>query len=360
MNLVLTGPMGVGKTTVGARVAKILGWDFSDTDMIITQRAGHSINEIFAKEGERRFRTIESNIVEEVSKKDSTVIATGGGVVLDPQNMRRLRSKGVIVNLEANPAVLLKRLKEVTDRPLLTDMKGMKRLLKERSGVYSNTDHRIDTSTMTIEEVVEKVYMIALMPVVRICGCIAGDRAEEDLRTAAQNGASMIELRLDLIPKPEVRKLVQMSAVPVLATDRDDKKNLIEAIRAGCEFVDVEYASPKKDDLIRLARKFGCKVIVSFHEYEEVPQRVPDKGEADLLKLAVWMNSKEDIQDLLALYGHRKDIIIVGMGPHGVHMRVIAPLLGSYLTFCYIREKTAPGQLQLETMNKIYKELGLR
>ncbi len=360
MNLVLTGPMGVGKTTVGIRVAKVLGWEFSDTDTIITQRAGHSINEIFAKEGETRFRTIESNVIKEVSKKDGAVIATGGGVVMDPQNMRLLRSNGVVVNLAATPTVLLKRLKKVTDRPLLTDIKGLEKLLKARSGVYSNADHRIDTSKYTIDEVVERVYLIALMPFIRICGCISGTKAKDDIQTAVENGASMIELRLDLIPDPDVRDLVRTSAVPVLATDRDDKKHLIEAIRAGCDLVDIEYASPQKGEIIRLARKLGCKVIVSFHDYEEVPKRLPDKGEADLLKIAVWMSSKEDMQTLLGLYGRREDVILVGMGPHGVQMRVIAPLLGSYLTYCYIREKTAPGQLPLLTMNKIYKELGLR
>jgi len=360
MNIVLTGPMGVGKSTVGIRVAKILGWEFSDTDQILVQRTGHSINEIFAKEGERRFRTLESNIIKEVSKKDNTVIATGGGVVLDPQNMRLLRSNGVIVNLEATPAVLLKRLKTVTDRPLLTDLKGLKNLLKERCGVYSNTDHRIDTSTLKVDEVVEKVYMIALMPFIRICACLSGTKVKEDLRTAVENGASMIELRLDLIPDPDIRDLVRSSAVPVLATDRDDKKNLIGAIRAGCDIVDIEYDSPEKEEVLRLAKKFGCKVIVSFHVYEDVPKRFPDKGQADLLKIAVLMSSKEEMQDLLRLCGHRTDVIIVGMGPHGVQMRVVAPLLGSYMTYCYIREKTAPGQLQLQTMIKIYKELGLR
>jgi shikimate kinase len=360
MNIVLTGPMGVGKSTIGIRVAKILGWEFSDTDQIIVQRAGHSINEIFAKEGERRFRTIESNVIKEVAKKDETVIATGGGVVLDPQNMRLLRSNGVIVNLEATPTTLLKRLKKVTDRPLLTGIDGLKKLLKERSGVYSNADHRIDTSTLTIDQVVERVYMIALMPFIRICACISGKNAKEDIRTAVENGASMIELRLDLIPDPDVRDLVRNSAVPVLATDRDQKKNLMKAIMAGCDIIDIEYASPQKDEVLRLAKKFGCKVIVSFHEYEEVPKRIPDKEKADLLKIAVFMNSKEDMQDLLRLYGHRDDVIIVGMGPHGVQMRVIAPLFGSYMTYCYVREKTAPGQLQLQTMIKIYKELGLR
>jgi 3-dehydroquinate dehydratase-1 len=251
-------------------------------------------------------------------------------------------------------------LKKVTDRPLLTDIDGLKKLLKERSGVYSNADHRINTSTLTVDEVVERVYMISLKPFIRICGCISGKNALEDIRIAVENGASMIELRLDLIPDPDVRMLVRMSAVPVLVTDRDNKKNLIEAIKAGCDIVDIEYDSSQKGDIIRLAKKFGCKVIVSFHEYEDVPKRIPDKGEADLLKLAVFMNSKEEMQDLLRLYGHRDDVIIVGLGPLGVQMRVIAPLLGSYLTYCYIREKTGPGQLQLQTMNKIYKELGLR
>jgi 3-dehydroquinate dehydratase type I len=363
MNLVLTGPMGVGKSAVGIRAAKVLGQDFVDTDKIVEERTGHSINELFAKKGERHFRVLENKVIEKISRTDNTVIATGGGVVLDPKNMKMLRSNGVIITLQAPLSILLKRLKNVTDRPLLgteRDKKRLKRYLDGRARFYSNTDHRIDTGKMKIEDVVARVCDIARMPRVRICGCISGKKAKADIRTAIENGVSMIELRLDLIPHPDIRSLIKMSSVPVIATDRRNKKRLMEAINAGCDLVDIETGSPEKDRAIRLAKKMGCKVIASFHDLDAVPWAFPDKGAADLLKIAVMINSKKDIQRIVAIYGHRDDVILVGMGKLGVNLRVIAPLLGSFLTYCYIGRKTAPGQLDLLTMNKIYKELGLR
>jgi len=364
MNIVLTGPMGVGKTAVGTQVARELGRKFVDTDGMIERRSGCTIRELFAKMGEAHFRELEKKVVQEVSKKDGLVIATGGGVVLSPENMRRLRSNGIIVNLDAPLDTLMKRLYGVKDRPLHASAKKKRDTLKsylgKRAGYYSNSDFTVETRKMGIQNVVDRVCSIAMMPFIRICGCISGKNAKRDLRFAIENGVSMLELRLDLIPKPDVEGLVRMSPVPVIATDRKNKERLKEAIGAGCDFVDIETDSLEKDEIIRLARKMGCKVIASFHDFDGVPNKFPDKGKADLLKIAVKINSKDDMQKLVALHGRRDDIIIVGMGKLGVPLRVFAPLLGSFLTYCHIGKRTAPGQLDLRTLKKRYREIGLR
>jgi shikimate kinase len=352
-----------GKTTIGRLAAKELDMDFIDTDSMIEEISDCTIGDLFSKNGEHEFRKIERKVIREVSKRNNAIIATGGGAVLCSENMRRLRSNGIIVNLTAEPAILLERLKDVENRPLLAEAKNRQsqflKYLAERAEFYSNADFRLDTGRMNIEESVERLCDISELHFVRICGCISGKNAEADIQMAVVNGVSMIELRLDLIPNPDVESLVRNCPVPVIATDRKNKEQLKEAMLAGCNFIDIETESPDKHELIKLARQSGCKVIVSLHDFEGIPI-IPEKGDADLLKVAVTVNSKEDVQKLIKLHGQRDDVIIVGMGPRGTPLRMFAPLLGSYLTYCSIGEKTAPGQLDLQTMIRIYKELGLR
>lgn len=363
MNIILTGPMGAGKTTIGRLAAKVLEMKFIDTDSMVEEISECTIGELFSKNGEDEFRKIERNVIKEVSEMNDAIIATGGGVVLHPENMRRLRSNGTVVNLTAEPAILLERLKNAENRPLLAAGRNRQsqflKYLEERAAFYCNTDFKLDTGKMNIEESVERLCDIAELHFVRICGCISRKNAEADIREAVGNGVSMIELRLDLIPNPDVESLVRNCAVPVIATDRNNKERLKDAIMAGCNFIDIEAESPDRQELIKLARQSGCRVIVSLHDFEGIP-KIPEKGDADLLKIAVKVNSKEDVQKLIKLHGQRDDVIIVGMGPHGTPLRLFAPLLGSYLTYCSIGKKTAPGQLGLQAMIRIYKELGLR
>jgi 3-dehydroquinate dehydratase-1 len=91
-----------------------------------------------------------------------------------------------------------------------------------------------------------------------------------------------------------------------------------------------------------------------------VPDKFPDREDADILKIAVMVNSKADIEKLESLHGQEDNVIIVAMGPLGTPQRVSAPLLGSYLTYCSIGEATAPGQLDLKTLVELYREGGLR
>ncbi len=108
MNVVITGFMCSGKTSVGKKLAEKLNFDFLDTDDLIENKVGMRITEIFEKYGEPYFRELETQIIKEVSEKDKLVISTGGGVVLREENVNNLRKNGVIINLVANLRLFMK------------------------------------------------------------------------------------------------------------------------------------------------------------------------------------------------------------------------------------------------------------
>lgn len=111
--------MGAGKTTIGRLLARRLKWPFYDSDHEIERRCGVEIAVIFDIEGEAGFRVRESQIIEELSALDGVVLATGGGAVLDPQNRRRLVSRGTVLYLHALPDDLYQRIRHDRKRPLL-------------------------------------------------------------------------------------------------------------------------------------------------------------------------------------------------------------------------------------------------
>jgi shikimate kinase len=129
-NLYLVGPMGVGKTTIGRLLADELQLDFIDTDREIEQRAGADIPWIFDVEGEQGFRQRESRVLEELSNENGRVLATGGGIVLDPANRECIRQHGHCVYLTANIDHLVARVGKDKKRPLL--QKDDPRLVLER------------------------------------------------------------------------------------------------------------------------------------------------------------------------------------------------------------------------------------
>lgn len=163
MNLILCGMMGVGKSSVGERIASLTGRRWADTDKIITDRYGR-ISNIFETFGEAHFRALESEAVRDLAKEDGMVISTGGGLILFPENRTLLKRNGKIIFLRASLEVLLERV-DRADRPLLEDADDLagrlKELLTARTPVYEQAaDYIIETDGKTIGDVAEEVISI--------------------------------------------------------------------------------------------------------------------------------------------------------------------------------------------------------
>ncbi len=159
--IVLIGFMGSGKSSTGRALARKTGWPRFDTDESVSQRFGRDIAEIFSEFGEERFRDAETEALRELSGVAPSIIVTGGGIVLRPENVELLRRLGTLVHLEADEETLFQRVSRRTTRPLLQteDPRGtLAKLLREREPIYREAaDFKVDTSRLTREEVAEAV-----------------------------------------------------------------------------------------------------------------------------------------------------------------------------------------------------------
>jgi shikimate kinase len=159
-NIILCGFMGTGKTTVGQIIAARLGWSFVDTDALIESRQGRSVQVIFAQEGEGPFRQLEHALCEELIGWRRTVIATGGGIVIDPVNRANLARAGLVICLEAPADEIMRRLADQTDRPLLAGADPAQRiadLLARRAEAYRALPNRVNTAGLAPERVAERI-----------------------------------------------------------------------------------------------------------------------------------------------------------------------------------------------------------
>ncbi len=161
MNLVLIGFMGVGKTTVGRKVAERLGRPFIDTDTLIEEAHSMTITEIFERCGEKFFREKEKEVVAHVSKAERAVIATGGGAVLDPDNVALLKAGGVMIHLSLSLEKIFERIGHERTRPLLRKERSKQALetfYHSREVFYrACSDLTVDRNEMDVEETVEKI-----------------------------------------------------------------------------------------------------------------------------------------------------------------------------------------------------------
>jgi shikimate kinase len=160
MKVVLTGFMGTGKSVVGRRLAERLALPFVDLDDAIEAAASMAIPEIFASEGESGFRRRERDLIASLANRGDCVVATGGGAVLDPENLRNLRTGAMLVCLVAEPAIILQRLGGDVRRPLLQSpdrLARIRELLEQRAAAYAQADLSIDTSGADIEEIVDRI-----------------------------------------------------------------------------------------------------------------------------------------------------------------------------------------------------------
>ena len=134
--------------------------NFVDTDEIIVKQENRSINDIFAKDGEQKFREIEKSVVEKVSDENNLIISTGGGVVLNKENVLNLKKNGVFFYLKTSPEVIAKRLKNDDTRPLLKvdDVKEkLYKMLEIRGKLYEEADITINTNEIYPEKVAELI-----------------------------------------------------------------------------------------------------------------------------------------------------------------------------------------------------------
>lgn len=153
-NIILVGFMGTGKTVTGRILAERTGMELVDMDSIIEERAGKAISDIFATVGEAAFRAMERELVQELSQREGLVISTGGGIVLNPDNIADFEKTGLVVCLKASPEMIFQRVENDTTRPLLAgDKKAqIQSVLETRKPLYDAIAHGIDTDGLSAEE----------------------------------------------------------------------------------------------------------------------------------------------------------------------------------------------------------------
>lgn len=159
-NIVLVGFMGTGKTSVGTILAERLGMTFVDMDDVIVKREGRPIPAIFAADGEAYFRRVERGLVRELAAGTGCVIATGGGVVLNPDNVSDFAATGLVVCLSATPEAILARVEHDANRPLLAvadKMAKIRDLLAKRRPIYRAIPHQVDTTGRGPHDVADAV-----------------------------------------------------------------------------------------------------------------------------------------------------------------------------------------------------------
>jgi shikimate kinase len=158
---VLIGFMGTGKSSIGRTLARRTGLPRFDTDEIITAWFGLSVTEIFTRFGEEKFRTAETETLEQLTAAGPAIIVTGGGIVLRPANVKMLRALGKVVSLEADEETLFGRISRRATRPLLQtkDPRAtMAELWRAREPLYRDAaDIRVDTSQLNHEEVADAI-----------------------------------------------------------------------------------------------------------------------------------------------------------------------------------------------------------
>jgi shikimate kinase len=159
-NLALIGFMGTGKSVAGRAAAEHLHFTFLDTDHVIEARAGKTINDIFLQDGEPAFRNWERRIVEELTRRDKTVIATGGGLPAGEGNLASLKTHALVICLWASPETIWERVRAHTHRPLLSEgdqLARIRELLAAREPYYRQADVLVNTERRSVREVAQQV-----------------------------------------------------------------------------------------------------------------------------------------------------------------------------------------------------------
>ena len=160
VNIALIGFMGTGKTSVGRLVAEQLRYEYLDTDEVIQSNTGRSITDIFTKDGEAAFRSLEEKMVGELASRKHTVISTGGGLPVNPKNLTSLKTHALVVCLWSSPEKIWERVRHQGHRPLLHDKNPqakIRELLAAREPFYKQADVLLNTELRSVREVAQQV-----------------------------------------------------------------------------------------------------------------------------------------------------------------------------------------------------------
>jgi shikimate kinase len=167
----LAGFMGAGKSTIGPILANTIGWDFYDLDLLIEEKTGKKVRQIFEEEGEDYFRKIESEMLLEVSQKANSVVSLGGGTMANEKNLAVLKNSGTTIYLKATTDSFYNRLRYKRDRPSLavnesedfTKEKLVNRinhLMSNREKFYEQADIIVDTDNFSVGKTVDKIVKL--------------------------------------------------------------------------------------------------------------------------------------------------------------------------------------------------------
>ena len=164
-NIILIGPMGSGKSSIGKKLSRMIKFDFIDTDNMIETKTGVDIPTIFEHEGEQGFRLRESKILKEISNINNTVIGTGGGIIISEKNREIIKNLGFVVHLTASIKELVYRTEHDKNRPLMNNVDAenkIKTLLKERKDLYEKTSNVVISTenydTVKISKIIIENY----------------------------------------------------------------------------------------------------------------------------------------------------------------------------------------------------------
>ena len=159
-NIILTGMMGAGKTTVGKELATIMNCNFIDLDETIEKNYG-KISDIFKQKGEEYFRQIETLELKKLNIQENFVLSTGGGIVLKDENIKILQTLGYVFYLEASTDTIYERIKNQKHRPLLNTpdpKRSIEEILSKRKKLYENSGEKITVNNKNVKEIAEEIY----------------------------------------------------------------------------------------------------------------------------------------------------------------------------------------------------------
>jgi len=380
MVVVLVGFMGAGKTTVGHIMAERLGQPFVDSDVLIEQRLGRDIRDIFRTEGEPYFRQLEHDTVAGLVRGPDAVIALGGGAVEDPRSRAVLRNARVVY-LRVSYDVALARVKSDEFRPML-HRPDLDEVYKRRLSAYEDISVlTVDTDgrrpdAVALEVLARLAQLPAAPPVNRVAASLAPPDTDSCLRELDRLAPriGLAEVRLDLMRSFDVAKLVAGAPVPLILTCRPEREHggftghdsermriLRTAHDSGCAYIDVEA------DCLHLVTGWGggspTQVIASQHWFDAMPPDLPGtyrdlRDRCAVVKLVGTARSAADVLPVLGLLQNASTPVIgLAMGAPGTCTRILAPAFPhTLLTYCSATPAavTAPGQITVDEMTDRY------